>query len=147
MIWIWFQTATNHFYSIYSYTHIQIVIAAIKYAKKHNLQISIKSTGHSYFAAHTKAGSLMLNMRDYAKYASGNDKIIECGSVDSSDDDVLGDACTLATAREKDAYIRVGGGQTWSEVYNAVNASNAVGNLSKSYGIAGGGSGSVGAAG
>ena len=89
----------------------------------------------------------MLNMRDYAKYASDNDKVIECGSVDSSDDDALGDACTLATARKKDAYIRVGGGQTWSEVYNAVNASNAVGNLSKNYGIVGGGAGSVGAAG
>ena len=89
----------------------------------------------------------MLNMRDYAKYASDNDKVIECGSVDSSDDDALGDACTLATARKKDAYIRVGGGQTWSEVYNAVNASNAVGNLSKSYGVAGGAAGSVGAAG
>ena len=123
------------------------VISAIKYAKKHNLQISIKSTGHSFSGAHTKAGSLMLNMRDYAKYALGNGKVIECGSVDSSYDDVLGDACTLATAREKDAYIRVGGGQTWSEVYNAVNASNAVGNLSKMYGIVGGGSGSVGAAG
>ena len=124
------------------------MIAAIKHAKKHNLQISIKSTGHSYFAAHTKAGSLMLNMRDYAKYASGNDKVIEC-DTDSSDDDELGDACTLAlaTARKKDAYIRVGGGQTWSEVYNAVNASNAVGNLSKSYGVAGGAAGSVGAAG
>jgi len=122
------------------------VISAIKYAKNHYLQISIKSTGHSYFAAHTKAGSLMLNMRDYAKYASGNDKIIEC-DTDSSADDELGDACTLATARKKDAYIRVGGGQTWSEVYNAVNASNAVGNLSKTYGIAGGAAGSVGAAG
>ena len=123
-----------------------IVISAIKHAKKHNLQISIKSTGHSYFGAHTEAGSLMLNMRDYAKYASGNDKVIECGSADSSDV-ALGDACTLATARKKDAYIRVGGGQTWSEVYNAVNASNAVGNLSKTYGIGGGGAGSVGAAG
>ena len=87
----------------------------------------------------------MLNMRDYAKYASGNDKVIECGT--DSSDAALGDACTLATARKKDAYIRVGGGQTWSEVYNAVNASNAVGNLSKSYAIAGGGVGSVGAAG
>ena len=123
------------------------MIAAIKHAKKHNLQISIKSTGHSYFGAHTKAGSLMLNMRDYAKYASGNDKIIKCDTADSSDDDELGDACTLATARKKDAYIRVGGGQTWSEVYNAVNASNAVGNLSKTYGVGGGAAGSVGAAG
>ena len=87
----------------------------------------------------------MLNMRDYTKYASGNNKIIECGT--DSSDAALGDACTLATARKKDAYIRVGGGQTWSEVYNAVNASNAVGDLSKSYGIAGGGAGSVGAAG
>ena len=76
--------------------------------------------------------------------SSGNNNVIV---IDSSDDDVLGDACTLATAREKDAYIRVGGGQTWSEVYNAVNVSNAVGNLSKMYGIVGGGSGSVGAAG
>jgi hypothetical protein len=88
----------------------------------------------------------MLNMRDYVKYASGDDKVIECDTADSFDA-ALGDACTLATARKKDAYIRVGGGQTWSEVYNAVNASNAVGNLSKSYGIGGGGAGSVGAAG
>merc|ERR1719174_3458738 len=92
------------------------VISAIKYAKKHNLQISIKSTGHSYSGSHTKAGSLMLNMRDYAKYASGDDKVIECDSADSSG--ALDDACNLATARKKDAYIRVGGGQTWSEVYN-----------------------------
>jgi len=121
------------------------VIAAIRYAKQNNIQISIKSTGHSYTGAHTKAGSLMLNMRDYAKYASGSDKIIECNG--SGVVDVLGDACILAKARGKDAYIRVGGGQTWSDVHIAVNASNGVGNLSKMYDLGGGGSGSVGAAG
>ena len=122
------------------------VISAIKYAKKHNLQVSIKSTGHSYSGSNTKAGSLMLNMRDYVKYASGNDKIIECDGG-TSDDDILGDSCNLAKARGKNAYIRVGGGQTWSDVYIAVNASNVVGNLSREYAIGGGAAGSVGSAG
>jgi hypothetical protein len=120
------------------------VIAAIKHAKKHQLQVSVKSTGHSYTGAHTKAGTLMLNMRDYTKYALGDDKIVECKQEISPNAEV-GDACTLAVARGKGAYIHVGGGQTWSEVYNTVEASSA--NLDKAYGIAGGGAGSVGAAG
>ena len=47
----------------------------------------------------------------------------------------------------QDAYIKVGGGQTWSDVYNAIIASNKSGNLSRKYGVGGGGAGSVGAAG
>jgi len=123
------------------------VITATNYAKRNEMQISIKSTGHSYTGSHTKSGSLMLNMRDYAKYATNDDVVVECYPEGSNDGNELGDACILAKARGKNAYIRVGGGQTWSEVYNAVNASNAIGNLSNMYGVGGGAAGSVGAAG
>ena len=50
-------------------------------------------------------------------------------------------------ARGKDAYIRVGGGQPWSDVYNAVSSSKEKGDLSKAYGVGGGAAGSVGSAG
>lgn len=119
-------------------------VGAIKYAIENGLQVSIKSTGHSYTGASTKAGSLMMNMRDYTKYASGDGSIVEC---DSSEDEKVGDPCTLARARGKDAYIRVGGGQPWSDVYNAVSSSKEKGDLSKAYGVGGGAAGSVGSAG
>eukprot|EP00578_Thalassiosira_sp_NH16_P009285 CAMPEP_0181121292 /NCGR_PEP_ID=MMETSP1071-20121207/24658_1 /TAXON_ID=35127 /ORGANISM="Thalassiosira sp., Strain NH16" /LENGTH=765 /DNA_ID=CAMNT_0023206097 /DNA_START=60 /DNA_END=2357 /DNA_ORIENTATION=- len=116
------------------------VISAINFASESGLQVSIKNRGHCYTGCHTKPGTLMINTRDLVKYAVGADSVVECeDSVDVN--------CALAKARGKDAYIRVGAGQAFSDLYLAVNASNTAGHTSKDYWVIGGGSGSVGAAG
>ena len=86
----------------------------------------------------------MINMRDFVKYAQGDDSITEC---DNNGNTIDGDACILALAKGMNAYIRVGGGQTWSEVYNACTEAREAGNTSRLFGVGGGGAGSVGAAG
>ena len=85
----------------------------------------------------------MINMRDFTKYAQGDDSVIECTDEIYEE----GDACILAKARDMNAYIRVGGGQTWSDVYNACMDASDAANTSRLFGAGGGGAGSVGAAG
>lgn len=82
------------------------VVRFIRRARRNSKQISVKSTGHSYTGASTKAGTLMINMRDYVKYAAGDNAVVECGDRNAMSNDVPaapvdGDACTLATARGK----------------------------------------------
>ena len=86
----------------------------------------------------------MINMREFVKHAQGDNSIVEC---DDNDVSTPGDACILAKAKGMNAYIRIGGGQTWSDVYNACVDATDAGNTSKRYGVVGGGAGSVGAAG
>ena len=82
-------------------------------------------------------------MRDYAKYATA-DSIVEC---DESNAGEAGDACVLARAKGMTAYIPVGGGQVWSDVYTSVVDAAEAGTTSKLYAAGGGGAGSVGAVG
>ena len=121
---------------------VQDVIHSIQYAKANNMTVSIKATSHSYTGSSTVGGSLQLNLRDFEKYTEEGVK--EC----TINDDVEGtenyNACQLAKARGKKAFLKIGGGQTWSDAYLAVLNAN---NTSVRYDIVGGGAGSVGAAG
>jgi FAD/FMN-containing dehydrogenase len=113
------------------------VVDAIIYAKEHNLTVSIKSTGHSYAGSYNMKGSLQLNLRELKQYTT--DGVVECALFPNASDT----ACSVAQGRGMNAIIRVGGGEVWSNVYLAVmNANTTV-----TYGVVGGGAGSVGAAG
>jgi len=115
-------------------------IYAIRYAKENNLKVSIKTTSHSYTGSSTVGGSLQLNPRDFEKYS--DEGVVEC----IGDDDNLDNTCRLAKARGKNAYLKIGGGQTWSDVYVEVMHHANTTNSTK-YDIIGGAAGSVGAAG
>ncbi len=95
------------------------VIAAVKFAKKHGLELSVKNSGHSYTAASTKKDTLLLNMNKYTSYAS---EASDHGITDCDDDanttaaaTLTGQPCRLSLAKGKSAVIRVGGGENWGE--------------------------------
>ena len=96
------------------------VVDAIEHAKKEGLQVSIMSTGHSYTGASSARGTLQLNMREYPKYSATS--LTECKDKKVMDDVEHPDhnACKLALARNKNAVIRVGGGEKFNETANAV---------------------------
>ena len=112
------------------------VVGTVAQAIEEGRTISIKSTGHSYTGSHTMNGSIQLNFRDLQAYSS----VVECPPFLSNASDNFA-ACSLANARGKDALVRVGGGETWNDVYNNVL------NSAPQYEPLGGAAGSVGAAG
>jgi hypothetical protein len=88
------------------------VIHAIQFAEKHNLEISIKNSGHSFSGASTKKDTLLLNMNQYTHYAPSG--ITDCDPMGTTvADDLSNQACVLALARNKSSVIRVGGGENW----------------------------------
>eukprot|EP00751_Fragilariopsis_kerguelensis_P022573 CAMPEP_0170900086 /NCGR_PEP_ID=MMETSP0734-20130129/47184_1 /TAXON_ID=186038 /ORGANISM="Fragilariopsis kerguelensis, Strain L26-C5" /LENGTH=481 /DNA_ID=CAMNT_0011293459 /DNA_START=99 /DNA_END=1541 /DNA_ORIENTATION=+ len=130
------------------------VVRGIEFANKHNIGVSVKVVGHSYFGASTARGTLLIKMStNYPQYAI-NGSLTECDNdndndnVTSSLDEASMDACTLATARGKKAFLRVGGGELFDTAYRAVffdwneNPANA-----NKYHFVGGFAGTVSAAG
>ncbi len=92
------------------------VIHAIQFAEKHDLEISIKNSGHSFSGASTKKDTLLLNMNQYTHYAPGG--ITDCDPAlmgTTVADDLSNQACVLALARNKPSVIRVGGGENWGK--------------------------------
>merc|ERR1719495_2913510 len=91
-------------------------------------RISIKTSGHSYSGSSSLADTVLINLARFPKYACQNNSsaIHECTEADlrdSEDGMSPGDVssiCRLAKARGKQAYLRVGGGQYWDEVYRDV---------------------------
>ena len=120
------------------------VVAGVKYAKENGMKISIKSTGHSYTGSSTMKDSLQMNLRDIKTYT--DESIVECKNVFFENDQKNSRACALAQARGKEALIKVGGGETWSNVYMAMQ-DKVDSNGFALYEAVGGGAGSVGAAG
>ena len=100
------------------------VVAAVEFAKAHGVEISIKNSGHSYAGSSTKANTLLVNMNQYKRYAFDDKKtngIVECTNTAILmertnniivNQDLSNQACLLAVARGKNAYIRVGGGKS-----------------------------------
>eukprot|EP00931_Biecheleriopsis_adriatica_P050322 TRINITY_DN29126_c0_g1_i1.p1 TRINITY_DN29126_c0_g1~~TRINITY_DN29126_c0_g1_i1.p1 ORF type:complete len:840 (-),score=83.96 TRINITY_DN29126_c0_g1_i1:99-2522(-) len=126
------------------------IVCAVDYANENDLQISVKTSGHSYLGSSTMQGSLQINLRDFPK-SSHEGGIVTCPSEadwPSSYSDLKTCPCKLARARGRSAVVRVGGGELWDEVYRAVMDWNAaVPGRNTTYDIYGGGAGSVGAAG
>ena len=92
------------------------VIHIIEFAKKHNIELSVKNSGHSYSGASSKKNTLHINMNQFTHYASGG--ITECDAaiLDTKvADDLSNQACLLALARGKPGVIRVGGGENYGK--------------------------------
>ncbi|EJK50011.1 hypothetical protein THAOC_31059, partial [Thalassiosira oceanica] len=94
------------------------VVAAIEFAGENGL-VSVKNSGHSFMEASTKKDTLHINIVRPQR---------NCG-------------LQLAAARNKPAYIRVGGGENWDKVYRAVDAANA--EQGNKYHVVGGAAGTV----
>ena len=98
------------------------VIHAIRFAEKHNLEISIKNSGHSYSGASSKKNTLHLNMNRYTHYAPGG--ITDCDPAllgTAVADDLSNQACLLALARGKPGVIRVGGGENYGKFLTLIS--------------------------
>ena len=92
------------------------VLHVIEFAKKHNIEISVKNSGHNYSGASSKKNTLLINMNRFTHYASGG--ITECipallGTAVA--DDLSNQACLMALARGKPGVIRVGGGENYGK--------------------------------
>jgi len=102
------------------------VVAAILFAEANNVEISVKNSGHSYPGASQKKGTLLLNMNRYTQYSPTG--IIGCDVSMLVDGTVAADPskqpCALSLAKDKSAYVRVGGGENWNDVYLAVHDAN-----------------------
>eukprot|EP00986_Skeletonema_menzelii_P012326 scaffold6756_cov109-Skeletonema_menzelii.AAC.1 len=119
------------------------VIHAIRFAEKHNLEISIKNSGHSLSGASSKKNTLHLNMNRYTHYAP--DGITDCDPAllgTAVADDLSNQACLLALARGKPGVIRVGGGENFDKLYRAVIDANKALDKYK-YHVVGGAAGTV----
>lgn len=145
----WVKDPTNPSYNLPSKvlfpTDASEVIAAVKFAKEHRLEISVKNSGHSIQGASTKRDTLHINMMRFKQYVT--ESITDCdipsllnGRASSDFDD---QPCQLAAAREKPAFIRVGGGENWDKTYRAVKAANEEQEGGYKYHIVGGGAGTV----
>lgn len=126
----WVEDTSNPSYNLPSKVLFPVeakdAVAAVKFAKEHGLEISIKNSGHSYTSASSKGDTLHLNMNRYQTYATSGG-VIDCSTmdIDVGDDPSLAEQpCRLALAKGKDAVIRVGGGENWGEVYSAVRKAN-----------------------
>ena len=112
------------------------VVAAVDFAKTHSVELSVKNSGHSYSGKSMKANTLLVNMNQYVRYAYDDEEmhgIVECTgtSEDTSgtrsnvvNDDLSNQACRLAIARGKSAFIRVGGGENFDKLYRSVKMFN-----------------------
>lgn len=113
------------------------VVAAVEFAKTHGVEISIKNSGHSYTGSSTKANTLLMNMKQYKRYASDDKEmmgIIECNGIDDTAAEVMSgtsegvdldkELCRLVLARGKLAAIRVGGGENFDMAYRSIHDFN-----------------------
>ena len=123
------------------------VVATMKWAYKHKVPVSVKTSGVNWGGASAGGGTLSINTRSLPAYAMRSaDSIHECNE---SGTEVDPPACGLALARGKTAIIRVGGGEVWDAVLQAIivyndDPANADG---KKYMIVSGSSGTVAPAG
>ncbi len=97
------------------------VVVAIRFAKKNNVEISVKNSGHSYSGSSSKKNTLLLNMNRYVHYAP--DGITDCDADAALLDtvvakDLSNQACLLLLARNKSSLIRVGGGENFGKFFS-----------------------------
>eukprot|EP01062_Namystynia_karyoxenos_P019979 TRINITY_DN17559_c0_g1_i1.p1 TRINITY_DN17559_c0_g1~~TRINITY_DN17559_c0_g1_i1.p1 ORF type:complete len:641 (+),score=170.45 TRINITY_DN17559_c0_g1_i1:83-1924(+) len=84
--------------------NVSDVQIALAFAQEHNLQVTVKTTGHNYAGSSMGKNSLMIWMHKFEKYNT------------IYTDSQWGDTCGTKYAHS----IRVGGGQSWGEVYAEV---------------------------
>ncbi|XP_066931256.1 uncharacterized protein [Clytia hemisphaerica] len=92
------ETSNLPSYSVEAKT-TQDVIYAIQFANKFNIAITVKTTGHSFSGSSFGRDTLLIWMRNFQKFGQiSNDFCDSCGKVHP-------------------ASIKMGGGQTWREIY------------------------------
>ena len=97
----------------------------ITFANKHNMAITVKTSGHSYSGSSTAKDSLLIWMHKFKAYFNGVDDVIKN----------FADSCGTTYPDT----IRVGGGQVWGDVYRALGSDyNIVGGYCLSVSAAGG---------
>jgi hypothetical protein len=80
----------------------QDIQAALAFAQTYDIQVSVKTTGHSYHGASTARNSLLIWMQNYPKDgAITTDFVDSCGT-------------------SYDAVVGINGGETWNDVLEAV---------------------------
>ena len=77
---------------------------SIKFANKHKIPVTIKTTGHSYSGQSTGRGTLNINMKDFSE---GKETWVKSSHTDT---------CGNFTQHS----VKVGGGQRWLDVYRTV---------------------------
>jgi FAD/FMN-containing dehydrogenase len=95
------------------------IVSVVEFAQANMVELSVKNTGHHYAGASGKKDTLLVNMRDFKKYSS--EGIVDCSSVAVDDSD---NACKYAIGRNVPGYIRVGGGEVFTDLYSSVRAYN-----------------------
>lgn len=138
--------------------HVGDISETIKFsiANRHSIEgISVKTSGHSYTGASTKKNTILINLSKFTKYTHTDEatfvfnpeSLVEC-QFQSDMSDAFLDACKLAIAKNKQAVLRVGGGQIWDQALRAVEISwNKDSNNPRKYHIVSGAAGTVSAAG
>jgi hypothetical protein len=81
------------------------VTAAIQFARAHDIQVTIKTTGHSYQGSSTARNSLLIWMQNFDKD----------GTIIQEFQDSCADTAALDYA-----VVSIGGGQVWNDVLDAV---------------------------
>jgi len=123
---------------------VRDVVEIITFAKNHDLQVSVKNSGHNYAGQSDVAGSIQMNLRNFPKYSYK--EIYECEKGNQIEP-LSGPPCQLAVNRSKGAVVRVGGGEGNDSIYRAVNDWNYRETRNKKYQVMGGGEGAIGAGG
>lgn len=77
--------------------------AALSFSKTHDIQVTVKTTGHSYHGASTAKDSLLIWMQNYEKNGTIYDNFTSCDG-----------------AKTYHAVIAINGGETWNDVIEAV---------------------------
>jgi len=119
-------------------------VEVVKFAKDHDLQVSVKNTGHDYAGQSDVKDSFQLNMRNFPKYSK--DGAVEC-KKGSETSPLEGPPCKLALARGKEAIVRVSGSEGNDSVYQSVHNWNHQMPRDKRFQVSGGGEGAIGAGG
>lgn len=103
------------------------VVHIIKFAKRNNIELSVKNSGHSYKGDSTKKDTLLVVLKEFTKYSvqEGVQICDENGDYDEPDlDGVNSQPCALALDRAKKAVIRVGAGESNGDLFIAVHRYN-----------------------
>jgi len=126
--------------------HVGDISEAIKFAVANKIEISVKTSGHTYTGASMKAETILINLSKLKKY-SPNGSIVECKNGDILEG-ASEKSCDLAIARGKTAFVRVGGGEIFDELLQAVSLDwNENTDNSRKYHVVSGAAGTVSAAG
>jgi len=125
------------------------IVHAVQFCKTHDIGVTVKTSGHSYYGASTGRGTLLIKMSPNYPIYSQELLVTECHrDMLNMNDTATEMACGVAKARGKNAFLRVGGGELFDHAYRSVSFEwNRSPNTTQQYHLVGGAAGTVSAAG